>query len=97
MIKRIAILAGGLSLAACSATGSGGNDDPRILPEPTGQCAAEAYQVLIGQQIGEVHTDSLPRPHRVYSVFDMITQDYRPDRLNVVVGEDGAVVEVRCG
>lgn len=60
-------------------------------------CAADAYQVLVGQRAVEVDRASLPAPHRVYGPGDAVTMDYRPDRLNIVVGEDGTVVEVKCG
>jgi hypothetical protein len=60
-------------------------------------CPAAAYQVLVGQPIGEIHTDSLPSPRRIYGRGDMITMDYRADRLNIVTGNDGRVVEVKCG
>ncbi len=68
---------------------------PEFDDEP--QCAAEAYQVLVGQRIGEVYTESLPVPHRIYSVTDMVTMDYRPERLNIVTSPEGEVVEVKCG
>ena len=60
-------------------------------------CPAAAYQVLVGQSIGEIHTDSLPSPRRIYGRGDMITMDYRADRLNIVTGDDGVVIEVKCG
>lgn len=60
-------------------------------------CPAEAYQVLVGQQAGEIDRDSLPVPHRMYGPGDAVTMDYRADRLNIVVGEGGSVVEVKCG
>lgn len=60
-------------------------------------CPAEAYQVLVGQRAGEVDRDSLPVPNRMYGPGDAVTMDYRPNRLNIVVGEDDTVVEVKCG
>jgi len=60
-------------------------------------CAADQYQMLVGQPIGEVHTDSLPQPLRVYGPDQMVTMDYRPDRMNIVLDADDIVVEVRCG
>lgn len=60
-------------------------------------CPAEAYQVLVGQQASEIDEASLPVPHRIYGPGDAVTMDYRPNRLNIVVGEDGTVVEVKCG
>jgi hypothetical protein len=61
------------------------------------QCAADQYQMLVGQPIGEVHTDSLPQPLRIYGPDQMITMDYRPDRMNIVLDADDIVIEVRCG
>lgn len=105
------IIAAGLALASACATVPA--DTPTQPAEPnvvdrTGevegpefddvpQCAAEAYQVLIGQRIGEVYTESLPVPHRIYSTTDMVTLDYRPERLNIVTSPEGEVVEVKCG
>ncbi len=60
-------------------------------------CPAEAYQVLLGQQVGEIDRDSLPVPHRVYGPDDAITMDVRLDRLNIVFDTNDTVVEVKCG
>ena len=60
-------------------------------------CPAEAYQVLVGQQAGEIDRDSLPVPNRMYGPGDAVTMDYRSNRLNIVLGEDDRVVEVKCG
>ncbi len=69
----------------------------RIVDPSRTECAADAYQVLVGQPISEVDTDSLPIPLRIYGPDQMITMDYRPDRMNIVLDEDDIVVEVRCG
>lgn len=61
------------------------------------QCAADQYQMLVGQPIGEVHTDSLPQPLRIYGPDEMVTMDYRPDRMNLVLDADDIVLEVKCG
>lgn len=37
------------------------------------------------------------RPFRIYGVNDMVTMDYRPKRLNVIVDTDGIVKKVECG
>lgn len=100
MIRTLVILAVGLPLTACATTASTTNPnaggEPGPMPEPQ-VCAAEAYQVLVGQPVGGVHTDSLPRPHRVYGPGDAVTMDYRPDRLNIIVGDGGEIIEVKCG
>lgn len=60
-------------------------------------CPADAYQVLVGQRVGEIDRDSLPVPHRVYGPDDAITMDVRLNRLNIVFDSQNTVVEVRCG
>lgn len=103
MRRMILMAAALLALTACAATpadpGVPVAPDPAPAPpaDPAAACAADAYQVLVGQQIGEDHTDSLPRPNRVYAEGDPITMDHRPDRLNVIVGADGRILAVRCG
>lgn len=74
-------------------------DPERVVenPEDAPECPAEEYQVLVGQPREEIHYESLPEPHRVYGEGDMVTMDYRRDRMNIVVGMDGRVVEVKCG
>jgi hypothetical protein len=39
----------------------------------------------------------LPKEHRVLKPDSMSTMDYKPDRLNIHVGEDGTVQNVRYG
>jgi hypothetical protein len=104
--KWILIAAGLLLASACATLPGQAASEPNVVdrtdevehPAPEApQCAAGAYQVLVGQRIGEVYTDSLPVPHRIYSTTDMITMDYRPERLNIVTSPDGEVVEVKCG
>lgn len=75
-------------------TGPSGGPD---VSDGSPSCPSAAYQVLVGQPIGEIHTDSLPSPRRIYGQGDMVTMDYRPDRLNIVTGDDGVVIEVKCG
>jgi pectin methylesterase-like acyl-CoA thioesterase len=100
MIRTLTLIAAGLTLTACASMPLETGPQSEFAAETGDQmqlCAAEAYQVLVGQPVGGVHTDSLPRPHRVYGQGDPVTMDYRPDRLNIVVGDDGTVAEVKCG
>ncbi|MGJ3233218.1 MAG: I78 family peptidase inhibitor [Oceanicaulis sp.] len=112
-MRRWAVLALGASLVAACQTMAGpetpedepgynyggerGVDAGEGSEDGSPTCPAAAYQVLVGQSIGEVHTGSLPEPHRIYGEGDMVTMDYRLDRLNIVTGEGGVVVEVKCG
>ena len=60
-------------------------------------CDAGKHRALIGRPIEEIDTAALPRPLRVYTTGSRITMDYRPERLNVIVGTEGSVVRVKCG
>jgi hypothetical protein len=103
------IFAAALLMSACASMSETPDqpDEPTIvdrtgdvIPRDTidePMCAADAYQMLVGQPIGEVHTESLPQPLRVYGPDQMVTMDYRPDRMNIVLDADDIVVEVRCG
>ena len=62
-----------------------------------GNCAAVRYQALIGREMDEVDAAALPSPLRVYPDGSRITADHRPERLNLVLGRDGRIVEVKCG
>ena len=47
-------------------------------------------KATIAEAVGE-------RPIRYYTAGDPITMDYSEDRLNVVLGKDGRIMEFRCG
>jgi pectin methylesterase-like acyl-CoA thioesterase len=63
MIRTLTLIAAGLTLTACASTPLETGPQSEFAPETGGEmqlCAAEAYQVLVGQPVGGVHTDSLP-------------------------------------
>ncbi len=93
------VIAGSMSLAsACASVDAGDAPADTGAPNaPTERCAADAYQHLVGQRIGELHTDSLPVPLRIYSTTDMVTMDFRVDRMNIIHTPQGEVIEVKCG
>ena len=85
--KDISIVLLGMLLGSCVAVGT--------TEERT--CNAERYIDIIGKPIDEIHVADLPKPLRIYSTGDLITMDYQPERLNVVVGADRHVLNVKCG
>ncbi|PSN73071.1 hypothetical protein BS50DRAFT_568653 [Corynespora cassiicola Philippines] len=58
---------------------------------------------LMGKKLGEEHNEitfakqDLPEEHRVLKPDSMSTMDFKPDRLNIHVGDDGTVLNVRYG
>lgn len=76
-------------------------------PPPPGQrppmrvedaCGAEPRQVWVGKDRGEVPAAPAGENWRVYETGDILTQDLRPDRLNIEINPDtDKIVAVRCG
>ena len=59
-------------------------------------CDARDYRPLIGAHIASVTLPKGPRL-RAFSVDDIITQEYIPQRTNVRYDSDGTIIEVYCG
>ncbi|PLB43948.1 hypothetical protein P170DRAFT_441389 [Aspergillus steynii IBT 23096] len=83
---------------------------PLVVPGMTNASANDAdnkqewLTKLAGKKISESTSDvntfakkDLPSSHRVLKPNDAMTMDYRPDRLNVYVGEDDIVHDVNFG
>lgn len=88
-----------LAVSACAVTG---NDNSELIMPPefdavADACGAEAREYLIGQPIGEVDLDTLARTIRTIRPGQPITMDHRPDRLNLDLDGDGAIVRLWCG
>ncbi|MEE2524783.1 I78 family peptidase inhibitor [Hyphobacterium sp. HN65] len=60
-------------------------------------CDADALFYLVGQNINEVDTDTLPHPYRAISPGMAVTMDYRADRTNFELDENDRIVRVYCG
>ncbi|MFD3514454.1 I78 family peptidase inhibitor [Streptomyces sp. NPDC058657] len=44
-----------------------------------------------------VHERDLPEPYRIVTPGSFVTQDYRPDRVNVFVDDQGTITHVTLG
>lgn len=88
-----------LPLIALAASATPQPTDPQIENAAPGEagCNAEMLGYLVGQQIGEIDTTTLPKPLRILRPTDFATQDYRLDRWNIGLDEDGRVLRVYCG
>ena len=65
-------------------------------PPALEQCAAAGYRQLIGTQLADaqlVGNETL----RIYEVTEIITQEYLPQRTNIVFDADGLIARVYCG
>lgn len=96
-MSRLISLAGGalvLSLGACSETGVTG-----AVTELTGAdaCGAAERQAFVGQRVDALNDVELPDDTRVLFPGAAVTQDLRPDRLNITIGGDETITEVYCG
>jgi hypothetical protein len=71
---------------------------PQTAEEATAQdaCGAAAFQHLIGTLASEIDQTTLPAGARVLTPDAIVTQDFRPDRLNVMTGTDGRVSSLSC-
>ena len=94
MMKPTCALLSALTLAACGALPAGGNNaGARSSGEDT--CNAVAYQGLVGQDA--VVALQIPDPKRSYRPDEAITQDFNPERVNVVLDETDVITAITCG
>lgn len=68
--------------------GAQGGDDP---------CGAAQFGHLVGTSGDEVNESMFPQGSRVLRPGMVMTMDYRGDRLNVVIDDNGKVDRVYCG
>jgi hypothetical protein len=97
MIRHFAAFASLAMLAACATVADGTTDDDVVDLSGGRECAAAQFQLLVGQLRDEVDTSTLPVPYRMYGRGDAVTMDYRPDRMNIVIGDNDRVERVACG
>ncbi len=109
-MKRTLVLvlaAAGLSVAACAYQAPLSNWELEQLsqrqqrealarPEPD-TCQRAAHVPLIGTEGSAIEQSSLPAGTRIICHNCAVTLDYRADRLNLELGADGRVANVRCG
>ncbi len=71
---------------------------PRTAEEATQRdsCGARRFAHLVGNSADRIDRAALPAHARVITPDMMVTQDFSPQRLNVVVGSDGKVGSLAC-
>lgn len=106
-MSRALLLTGPLALLAGCA-GSAGPCNPSASPafSPPPPADDQCGAAPLARYAGAVATDGVratiaaaagERRVRYIAPGDAVTHDYRIDRLNVELGEDGRIVRLRCG
>lgn len=90
-------------LAGCSATGSSTKAPEVAAPVSSdGRCQASAAEFAVGKQasaqlLEQARKASGSQLARVLSPHDIMTLEYRSERLNLNTDEKGVVTRVNCG
>lgn len=87
----LALILAATALAAC--------EPAYVEPTPplvVDECGAAGYQGLIGQPRTALSAMNFPLGTRVIGPEDMVTADFRPDRLNIEYGVNGRITKVSC-
>lgn len=92
---------------AVLAAGCAPSQTPDQAPPPppmqaSGECQAEAIQDYVGEEYRAALEQILANQSgaqrvRVIRPDEVYTMDYRPDRLNIHLDEQGTISELRCG
>ncbi len=100
-------LAAVLALAGCSSSGGGsGTQDSSGSGSPVatsdGRCNADGAQFAVGQPatpqlLDQARSRSGAQLARILKPHDIITLEYRSDRLNLNADDAGKVTRVNCG
>lgn len=64
--------------------------------DPTDQCGAAGFQGLMGQPRAALDQLTLPTGTRVVGPDDMVTADYRTNRLNIEYDRKGVIHKIGC-
>jgi len=99
----LATLAVAAVLAGCSAGGtSGGGKAAEASAGNDGRCEASGADFAIGKQgsadlLEQARKASGSQMARILKPHDVVTLEYRSERLNLNVDEQGVVTRVNCG
>lgn len=71
---------------------------PQTREEATARdtCDAARFLHLVGTRMDAIDPATLPEGARLLTPDALVTQDFRPDRLNVMSGTDGLVSSLAC-
>ncbi|MGE4336757.1 MAG: I78 family peptidase inhibitor [Pigmentiphaga sp.] len=105
-LSTLGVFSAALLLAGCASTGSPGpassaSSDSRPAAD-SGRCDADGVQNLVGQAYSERQAENARQRSGASSLRTLMpgqvmTMEYNPTRLTVVVGAQQQVMSVRCG
>lgn len=75
---------------------SGGGGAVDLVEADVEECEAESYRPLIGTKVSEANLPTGDK-FRVFGQSDIVTQEYIPQRTNVVYNVAGQITRVFCG
>ncbi|PEQ11087.1 hypothetical protein B2G71_18790 [Novosphingobium sp. PC22D] len=89
-----------LALSACAATSV--ESQPQRPADEADQCGASRLQDYLGTVArgpveARIREWAGDRPVRVIGPDDMVTMDFRPDRLDLETDAQGRITRIRCG
>jgi len=91
------------SATAAGPAGPGRGESAETRRAPPDQCSRAAADRLIGQPLDDAARLLGDRPYGVVTARHkmsgglIVTGDYRPERLSLVVDRGGRIAQVRCG
>ncbi|WP_296251542.1 I78 family peptidase inhibitor [Pseudomonas sp. UBA4194] len=99
--KTLLTLMAAMAITGCSTSGS---DKQESAPPATfdGRCNADNARAAIGQQatadlLEQSRVKAGAQVARVLKPHDMVTLEYRSDRLNLNADDSGKITRVNCG
>jgi len=99
-MKRLLLI---LGLAGCVPAMAPDDPAPAVPPAgsyPTGldnTCDGERYGPLVGQKATALEQVLIMGQVRVIRPGMIVTQDYRPERINFEIGDTGRILRITCG
>ncbi|NBA95561.1 I78 family peptidase inhibitor [Pseudomonas sp. R5(2019)] len=102
MRASFAALVAAVVLAGCSSTGSSTAEPEPAVPSLDGRCQASGADFAVGKQasadlLEQARKRTGSQTARILKPRDMVTLEYRSDRLNLNADDKGVITRVNCG
>lgn len=99
--KTLLILMAALTVSGCSTSGKS-TEQSAAAPAFDGRCNAEAARYTVGKPasadlLEQARAKAGAQIARILRPHDMVTLEYRSDRLNLNSDDTGAITRVNCG